>query len=35
MTSKLRQMNSVLKSVVDAMDSDTLLLVMGDHGKRF
>lgn len=29
---KLRQMNDVISQVVNAIDNDTLLLVMGDHG---
>ena len=33
MSSKLNQMNEVLRDVVDALDQDTLLLVMGDHGE--
>lgn len=32
MTSKLKQMNEVLREVVAALDPDTLLVVMGDHG---
>ena len=32
MTCKLEQMNAVLKRVVDELDDDTILLVMGDHG---
>ena len=32
MTAKLEQMNVVLKEVVDALDDETLLVVMGDHG---
>jgi hypothetical protein len=30
--SKQQQMNVVLKQVVDALDSDTLLVALGDHG---
>ena len=30
--SKQQQMNDVLKRVVDALDSDTLLVALGDHG---
>lgn len=32
MTSKLKQMNQVLGEIVAALDPDTLLVVMGDHG---
>ncbi|KAF9523318.1 hypothetical protein CPB83DRAFT_887002 [Crepidotus variabilis] len=32
MKSKLQQMNDVLKRVVEVMDDDTLLVVLGDHG---
>lgn len=32
MAAKLRQMNNVLKEIVTALDNDTLLIVMGDHG---
>lgn len=32
MKSKLLQMNEVIKEVVDNMDNDTVLLVLGDHG---
>lgn len=32
MAAKLEQMDSVLRSVVDNLDLDDLLLVMGDHG---
>ncbi|XP_053966273.1 GPI ethanolamine phosphate transferase 3 [Anastrepha ludens] len=32
MARKLDEMNEVIKSVVSKMDSDTILLVMGDHG---
>lgn len=32
MSKKLEQMNEVLTKVVDSLDSNTLLLVMGDHG---
>ncbi|KAJ9125365.1 hypothetical protein QFC22_000325 [Naganishia vaughanmartiniae] len=32
MTDKLAQMNDVLTRVVDEMDDDTLLVVLGDHG---
>jgi phosphatidylinositol glycan class O len=32
MKDKLQQMNRVLKRVVDLLDSDTLLVVLGDHG---
>ncbi|TIC16987.1 hypothetical protein E3Q13_02668 [Wallemia mellicola] len=32
MSSKLKQMNDVLTRVVEAIDDDTLLVVMGDHG---
>lgn len=32
MTSKLQQMDTVLRDVVAALDDDTLLVVMGDHG---
>ncbi|EFO24581.2 hypothetical protein LOAG_03903 [Loa loa] len=32
MFKKLKQMNEVLAKVVDSLDNDTLLLVMGDHG---
>ncbi|KAJ9128051.1 hypothetical protein QFC24_000342 [Naganishia onofrii] len=32
MTDKLAQMNDVLTRVVDKMDDDTLLVVLGDHG---
>ncbi|CAG9538977.1 unnamed protein product [Cercopithifilaria johnstoni] len=32
MSKKLKQMNEILAKVVDSIDNDTLLLVMGDHG---
>ena len=32
MTAKLRQMNDVLTRVVERLDHDTLLVVLGDHG---
>ena len=32
MKAKLTQMNDVLKRVVDLLDEDTLLIVLGDHG---
>ena len=32
MKAKLRQMNDVLTRVVETMDKDTLLVVLGDHG---
>ncbi|KAG4430062.1 hypothetical protein IFR05_014452 [Cadophora sp. M221] len=32
MTSKLQQMDGVLREVVQKLDDDTLLVVMGDHG---
>ncbi|KAI0315940.1 hypothetical protein OF83DRAFT_1129538 [Amylostereum chailletii] len=32
MRAKQEQMNDVLRQVVDALDEDTLLVVMGDHG---
>lgn len=32
MTSKLRQMDSVLRDIIALLDEDTLLVVMGDHG---
>lgn len=32
MLAKQQQMNDVLKRVVDALDQDTLLVVLGDHG---
>ncbi|KAK0227865.1 hypothetical protein IW262DRAFT_1455058 [Armillaria fumosa] len=32
MKAKLEQMNDVLKRVVDLLDDDTLLVVLGDHG---
>ncbi|KAH8348918.1 hypothetical protein KR084_012437 [Drosophila pseudotakahashii] len=32
MARKLGEMNEVIRSVVEAMDNDTTLLVMGDHG---
>ncbi|KAH8597993.1 hypothetical protein B0O99DRAFT_567173 [Bisporella sp. PMI_857] len=32
MTAKLQQMNTMLQDVVKALDDDTLLVVMGDHG---
>ena len=32
MAAKLKQMDNVIRSVVERMDSNTLLLVMGDHG---
>jgi GPI ethanolamine phosphate transferase 3 subunit O len=32
MLAKLQQMNDVLKRVVDLLDQDTLLVVLGDHG---
>ncbi|KZT41886.1 alkaline phosphatase-like protein [Sistotremastrum suecicum HHB10207 ss-3] len=32
MHAKLKQMDSVLRSLVDKIDDDTLLVVMGDHG---
>ena len=32
MTAKLQQMDSVLREVVELLDDETLLVVMGDHG---
>ena len=32
MTSKLNQMDDVLRQVIDLIDEETLLVVMGDHG---
>ncbi|VDK87918.1 unnamed protein product, partial [Litomosoides sigmodontis] len=32
MPKKLKEMNKILAEVVDVLDNDTLLLVMGDHG---
>jgi phosphatidylinositol glycan class O len=32
MTAKLQQMDGVLRSIAAALDDDTLLVVMGDHG---
>lgn len=32
MTAKLRQMDNVLREVVEALDDQTLLVIMGDHG---
>ena len=32
MLAKQKQMNDVLQNVVDALDKDTLLVVLGDHG---
>ncbi|KAF7590370.1 hypothetical protein BBP40_002922 [Aspergillus hancockii] len=32
MTHKLRQMDVMIRNVMDALDNDTLLIVMGDHG---
>jgi phosphatidylinositol glycan class O len=32
MTAKLQQMDGFLRDVVEALDEDTLLVVMGDHG---
>jgi phosphatidylinositol glycan class O len=32
MTAKLQQMDGVLRDIVSALDDDTLLVVMGDHG---
>lgn len=32
MTSKLKQMNNVLREIIASLDRDTLLVVMGDHG---
>lgn len=32
MADKLRQMDKVLRTIVDVLDDDTLLVVMGDHG---
>ncbi len=32
MTSKLHQMDVLLRKIVDSLDDDTLLVVMGDHG---
>ncbi|KAF2840419.1 hypothetical protein M501DRAFT_1010528 [Patellaria atrata CBS 101060] len=32
MSAKLEQMDGVLKQVVDALDDETLLVIMGDHG---
>ncbi|KAG9305901.1 hypothetical protein G9A89_016553 [Geosiphon pyriformis] len=32
MAAKLAQMNQMIHNVVDSLDADTLLLVMGDHG---
>ncbi|KAE8354418.1 hypothetical protein BDV28DRAFT_147149 [Aspergillus coremiiformis] len=32
MNAKLKQMDDVIRGVVDALDDDTLLIVLGDHG---
>lgn len=32
MSKKLKQMNEILAKVIDSLDNNTLLLVMGDHG---
>nr|GFD55283.1 GPI ethanolamine phosphate transferase 3 isoform X1 [Tanacetum cinerariifolium] len=32
MHEKLKQMDSVLRRVIDNLDNETLLVVMGDHG---
>ena len=32
MAEKLKQMNSVLQQIIDEIDDDTLLVVLGDHG---
>lgn len=32
MTSKLKQMDDVLRKIIASLDQDTLLVVMGDHG---
>lgn len=32
---KLRQLNDRLQTVVDALDNDTLLVIMGDHGMTY
>lgn len=32
MTSKLKQMDNVLREIIISLDQDTLLVVMGDHG---
>lgn len=32
MTDKLRQMDGVFRRMVEALDDDTLLIIMGDHG---
>lgn len=32
MASKLQEMDRVIRQVIDALDDDTLLVVMGDHG---
>jgi phosphatidylinositol glycan class O len=32
MTAKLNQMNDVFRRMIDELDNDTLLVVMGDHG---
>jgi len=32
MTAKLQQMDTVLRDIVELLDDDTLLVVMGDHG---
>lgn len=32
MAKKLNEMNDVLRSIVDSLDSDTVLFLMGDHG---
>ncbi|KAI9709079.1 MAG: mannose-ethanolamine phosphotransferase gpi13 [Bogoriella megaspora] len=32
MTAKLNQMNDLFRTVIEAIDDDTLLVVMGDHG---
>ncbi len=32
MAAKLTQMNDILVRVVQQLDNDTLLIVMGDHG---
>lgn len=32
MRQKLRQMNGILKQIIEAMEEDTILFVMGDHG---
>jgi phosphatidylinositol glycan class O len=35
MALKLAQMNTVIEQVIEAVDNDTIVFVLGDHGMTF